>query len=412
MNKNMNVPTLRFSEFGGKWGKVKIGDISDCIVPGRNKPIDFDGDIPWITTPDIKNKYIQGNESKLFISRKEAKTIGSKIIPINSIIMSCVGELGVIAINKCELVINQQLHAFLPFEKNSVEFISYSLSLQKKYIETIATKTSVPYMNKTSCNSIPIYLPSKPEQEKIASFLTPVDTKIEQLTKKEALLQEYKKGVMNKIFNQEIRFKDEDGGKFPEWEEKKLGDLINFLSDYTANGSFASLKENVTYYNEENYAVLVRTTDLEKKVFKPERFTDKKGYDFLKKTSLLGGEIILANVGSIGKIYKVPKFDKPMTLAPNTYVISFNNETNEDFIYQLMNRKEFTNKLLSMVGSSTLKAINKNNLRSINVNIPFIQEQIKIANFLSSIDKKIELTTKELNSTKEFKKALLQQMFV
>ena len=218
---------------------------------------------------------------------------------------------------------------------------------------------------------------------------------------------------MQKIFNQELRFKDSNSNDYPEWEEKRLGEIIEFLSDYTANGSFASLKENVTYYTEENYAVLVRTTDLEKRIFTPERFTDKKGYNFLKKTALFGGEIILANVGSIGNVYKVPSYNKPMTLAPNTYVIYFNTLVEKEFIYQMMKTNNFKNKILSKVGSSTLKAINKANLKDIDIFIPTsLEEQQKIANFLSSIDNKIENLATELENLKEFKKGLLQQMFV
>ncbi len=77
-----------------------------------------------------------------------------------------------------------------------------------------------------------------------------------------------------------------------DWELKTLGELVSILTDYTANGSFASLKENVTYFNEPNFAALVRTTDLKKKNSIPERFTDKRGYEFLKKSALYGGEII------------------------------------------------------------------------------------------------------------------------
>ena len=196
-----------------------------------------------------------------------------------------------------------------------------------------------------------------------------------------------------------------------EWEINEFGDLINILADYTANGSFASLKENVTYYSSEEYAVLVRTTDLDKKIFTPARFTDKKGYEFLSKTSLFGNEIVMANVGSIGKVFRVPNYDKPMTLAPNTYVLKFNDFVDEDFIYQLMLRAEFEKKLLSMVGSSTLMAINKSNLRSIKVSIPAKKEQQKIASCLSSLDEVIAAQSQKLDLLKDHKKGLMQNLF-
>jgi type I restriction enzyme S subunit len=207
----------------------------------------------------------------------------------------------------------------------------------------------------------------------------------------------------------ELRFpKFENDG---EWEINEFGELINILADYTANGSFASLKENVTYYSSEEYAVLVRTTDLDKKTFTPARFTDKRGYEFLSKTSLFGNEIVMANVGSIGKVFRVPYYNKKMTLAPNTYVLKFNDFVEEDFIYQLMLRSEFEKQLLSMVGSSTLMAINKSNLRSIKVAVPKKIEQQKIASCLSSLDEIIATHSQKLDLLKDHKKGLMQNLF-
>jgi type I restriction enzyme S subunit len=207
----------------------------------------------------------------------------------------------------------------------------------------------------------------------------------------------------------ELRFPEFE--KDGEWEINEFGELINILADFTANGSFASLKENVTYYSSEEYAVLVRTTDLDKKIFTPARFTDKRGYEFLSKTSLFGNEIVMANVGSIGKVFRVPNYDKPMTLAPNTYVLKFNDFVDEDFIYQLMLRAEFEKKLLSMVGSSTLMAINKSNLRSIKVSIPAKIEQQKIASCLSFLDEIIATHSQKLNLLKDHKKGMMQNLF-
>jgi len=207
----------------------------------------------------------------------------------------------------------------------------------------------------------------------------------------------------------ELRFPEfENDG---EWEINEFGELINILADYTANGSFASLKENVTYYSSEEYAVLVRTTDLDKKTFTPARFTDKRGYEFLSKTSLFGNEIVMANVGSIGKVFRVPYYNKKMTLAPNTYVLKFNDFVEEDFIYQLMLRSEFEKQLLSMVGSSTLMAINKSNLRSIKVAVPKKIEQQKIASCLSSLDEIIATHSQKLDLLKDHKKGLMQNLF-
>ena len=194
------------------------------------------------------------------------------------------------------------------------------------------------------------------------------------------------------------------------WELKTLGELVSILTDYTANGSFASLKENVTYFNEPNFAALVRTTDLKKKEFKPERFTDKRGYEFLKKSALYGGEILMANVGSIGEIYIVPEVDFPMTLAPNMYLIKYNDNLINTYAYYFMNSSIFINQLLSKIASTTLQAVNKANFKSIKIPLPPLEEQKKIADILSTVDKKIAFVEENINATEELKKGLMQKL--
>ena len=196
-----------------------------------------------------------------------------------------------------------------------------------------------------------------------------------------------------------------------DWELKTLGELVSILTDYTANGSFASLKENVTYFNEPNFAALVRTTDLKKKEFKPERFTDKRGYEFLKKSALYGGEILMANVGSIGEVYIVPEVDFPMTLAPNMYLIKYNDNLINTYAYYFMNSSIFINQLLSKIASTTLQAVNKANFKSIKIPLPPLEEQKKIADILSTVDKKIAFVEENINATEELKKGLMQKLF-
>ncbi|MGJ0303665.1 restriction endonuclease subunit S [Aliarcobacter cryaerophilus] len=195
-----------------------------------------------------------------------------------------------------------------------------------------------------------------------------------------------------------------------DWELKTLGELVSILTDYTANGSFASLKENVTYFNEPNFAALVRTTDLKKKEFKPERFTDKRGYEFLKKSALYGGEILMANVGSIGEVYIVPEVDFPMTLAPNMYLIKYNDNLINTYAYYFMNSSIFINQLLSKIASTTLQAVNKANFKSIKIPLPPLEEQKKIADILSTVDKKIAFVEENINATEELKKGLMQKL--
>lgn len=409
-------PKLRFPEFNGNWDDFILGKIAKFSKgKGISKSdISENGKFECIRYGELYTIY--GETISNIVSKTDLDSKELIFSSYNDIIIPASGETQLdIATASCVLKEGVALGGDLNIIKtdNNGVFLSYYLNNSKKEdIASLAQGVSVVHLYSSQLSTLNLNLPPIEEQTKIANFLSAVDEKLNLLKEKKSLLEEYKKGIMQKIFNQELKFKDDNGEDFEEWKKKKLGDIIVFLADYTANGSFKSLKDNVQYYNDENYAALVRTTDLEKKIFKPERFTDKKGYDFLKKTSLFGNELVLANVGSIGKVYKVPEYDKPMTLAPNTYTIRFNETCDLDFYFQWMLSIEFKHKLLSMVGSSTLKAINKSNLRDIDTFLPSLKEQTKIANFLSAIDEKIDLVSNQIQDTQEYKKGLLQQMFV
>ncbi|MEO7046600.1 MAG: restriction endonuclease subunit S, partial [Ferruginibacter sp.] len=124
----------------------------------------------------------------------------SRIVPTDSVIISCVGDLGLVALAGRELVINQQLHAFLPSNKINNRFLLYSLSLQSDYMWRVATKTAVAYLNKDNCNSIPVIFPSAHEQQKIADCLSSLDELLGAQTEKIEELKMHKKGLMQGLF--------------------------------------------------------------------------------------------------------------------------------------------------------------------------------------------------------------------
>ena len=188
------------------WEVKAVGEVCDFIVPGRNKPRTFKGDIPWITTPDLEDgRSISKSKIGLFVSRDEAKNVGSRIVPPGSVLMSCVGELGIVALVEREIVINQQLHAFIPSKSIDSIFLLNALQAQKEYMLSIATITAVPYLNKDNCNSIPIPLPKFLEQRAIATVLSDMDTEIAALETRIAKTQALKQGMMQALLTGRIR---------------------------------------------------------------------------------------------------------------------------------------------------------------------------------------------------------------
>ena len=142
------------------WEVKPVGEICSCIVPGRDKPKSFTGETPWVTTNDLEHLDVT-SESKKFIglSGFEISEVKAKIVPRNSVLMTCVGDLGTVSIAGNDMVINQQLHAFLPNKYIDSSFLSFALSFQKGFMMRMASSTTLPYMNKTICNSVPLINP-------------------------------------------------------------------------------------------------------------------------------------------------------------------------------------------------------------------------------------------------------------
>lgn len=157
--------------FEGMNNLTPVGKICDCIVPNRDKPKSFTGEIPWITIPELDDIQINIDYSRSVkgLSQKEIKLYKAKVIPLNSVIMTCVGRFGITAVVEKELVINQQLHAFLPNERIVPKYLAYAIKSKQKFMENNATATTIAYLNKAKCNSIPVPLLEIEEQNKIVS---------------------------------------------------------------------------------------------------------------------------------------------------------------------------------------------------------------------------------------------------
>lgn len=153
-----------------KWEKTAVGKYTDCIVPGRDKPKSFTGTIPWIRTEDLNNKsFCNASKEKIGLTIEEINQVKGKIIPANSVIMTCVGQLNVISINTIECIINQQLHSFQCHEELNNIFLMFTLGFEERFMFANASTTTVAYMNKSICNSIPIIVPPIKLQNKFAS---------------------------------------------------------------------------------------------------------------------------------------------------------------------------------------------------------------------------------------------------
>jgi type I restriction enzyme S subunit len=152
------------------WGRATAGELFDCIVPNRDKPKTFTGEIPWITLPDFSDRTrIARTSSGLGLTASEVTKYKARLIPVGSVVMSCIGRFGLAAVLDRDAVINQQLHAFLIPDFLPAEYFVYALKSQKSFMENVATSTTIAYLNKTNCNNVPIPLPPLAEQTRIVA---------------------------------------------------------------------------------------------------------------------------------------------------------------------------------------------------------------------------------------------------
>lgn len=193
-----------------------------------------------------------------------------------------------------------------------------------------------------------------------------------------------------------MKYKKTQIGKVPtHWNVLPIKEIAEVVTDYVANGSFASLAKNVVYKDEEDFAVLIRLVDYNNDFRGKFVFIDEHAYEFLSKSKLYGNEIIISNVGAnVGTVFRCPKLRYKMSLAPNSVMVKF--KGNDDFYFHWLRGYNGQQMLKSIVTGSAQPKFNKTNFKEMVVPVPPIGEQNKIASILNSIEEKIKLN-KQIN---------------
>nr|WP_228056897.1 restriction endonuclease subunit S [Tychonema sp. LEGE 07203] len=190
------------------WVWAETGDICEGIVPGRTKPKNFDGTIPWITLPDVTGLYISKSKSHLAVTREDAEEVGMRVMPKGTVLMSCVGQFGIICIAEDDLVPNQQFHGFLCLDEIFPEYIAYSLMTQVDQMKQLSSATTIAYINKTKCNSIQIPLAPLKEQRRIVAKIEALKARSqrvkEELEAIPALLDQFRQSVLAAAFRGDL----------------------------------------------------------------------------------------------------------------------------------------------------------------------------------------------------------------
>jgi len=207
-------------------------------------------------------------------------------------------------------------------------------------------------------------------------------------------------------------WQETDFGRIPaHWTISNVQEETEYVTDYVANGSFASLAENVNYKNTPDYAVLIRLTDYNNGFKGDFVYVDEHAYNFLKKSKLKGGEIIISNVGAYsGTVFLAPKLGIPMTLGPNAVMMEF--KDGNDFYFHWLKSPAGQFSLEGIISGSAQPKFNKTSFRAMEIPVPPIEEQHAIASVLSSLDDKIDLLHRQNQTLEQMAETLFRQWFV
>lgn len=396
----MSVPKLRFKEFKGKWEVKKIEDVTSYVDYRGKTPTKTKEGILLVTAKNIRFGYIDYEISKEYIAEKDYNNVMRRGKPvIGDVLITTEAPLGNIAtVDREHIALAQRviklrgnkgvmINAFLKYKLLSPGF--------QNILSTKATGCTAKGIKGSILHKIEIAFPTEREQTKIANFLTTIDEKIAQLTRKYELLARYKKGVMQQLFSQELRFKDEGDRDFPEWEVYKLIDVASI------NPKSTKLPDSFIYIDLESvkdgYLLFENRVELKTAPSRAQRLLQKN-------------DILYQTVRPYQKNNLL--FDKDGDYVASTGYAQIRTNQNTNFIFQLLYSDDFVNDVLSRCTGTSYPAIDSTSLSEIQINIPNIKEQTKIAIFLTAIDEKITQTQTYLETVKRYKQGLLQQMFI
>lgn len=404
--KGKLVPKLRFKGFDGDWfvnsSKIKI------VAGNAYKLSEYsEKGLPLIQGFNIMPGVLDMKDEKKISLKEEQSHVflikGDVLMGLNRPITN--GELKVCRYDLENTGVLYQRAGKIEVDQNMLHIdMFYQFLRSPKFLKSLSLElvgSDQPYLKSNLFEVVKLNIPTLPEQQKISSFLSSVDEKLSQLTRKKELLAQYKKGVMQQLFSGTLRFKDENGKEFKKWEVKRLGDIGKIISGLTYSPNDIN----------ENGILVLRSSNVQDRrlTYADNVFVNVSKGDFnpVEENDIL----ICVRNGSKNLIGKNALIDKSSAgVAFGAFMTVFRSKSNS-YLFHYFDTDMYKNEVHKNLGA-TINSINGSDLKKFKIPFPCLQEQQKIATFLSSIDDKITAISAQISQTQSFKKGLLQQMFV
>lgn len=407
--KKQLVPELRFGEFYGEWKRKKIGNIAELTSSKRVYLNDYvEVGIPFYRGKEISELRLgKTPDDILYITETSYNEFKSKFgVPQKEdILITAVGTLGnVLRIkNDDQFYFKDGNLIWFRKIKELSHFLEISLEYYKREIEKTSIGSTQRALTMVELRKLLFPFPSLPEQQKIASFLSAVDEKIQQLTQKKELLEQYKKGVMQQLFSGKLRFKDENGKNYPDWEEKRLGAIAIKVNKKNRDNSV-----NYVLTNSATQGIVSQSDYFDREIANQNNL---EGYYVVEINDFVYNPRISVHA-PVGPV-KRNKL-KEGVMSPLYTVFRFKGgdlDYLECFFSTIVWHK-YLNSVANFGARHDRMNISQEDFFRMPIPFPCKEEQQKIATYLSSIDTKIDSVNQQITQTQTFKKGLLQKMFV
>ena len=411
-----NAPKLRFKGFENSWESTALSFVmSEFIVPMRDKPKIFDGNVPWTRIEDIEGRYLRGTKSGQFVSQETINSMNLKVIPKNSLIVSASASFGIVAIVTTDLITNQTFIGLVPNRQYDLDFLYMFFQTKKArdYMKEKSAGSTIFYINQNDFKNMVGEFPELDEQKRIGELFLNLDTLIEHDEKYIALTKDVKNSLLNSLFVKDkssipsLRFKGFNNC----WKQCKLGEMGEFKS----NGVDKLSRPDELPVNLLNYM----------DVYSKRKITKDNCHELMHVTAkqsqksdnnVLASDVFFTptseTADDIGHVMVIEE-DLPNTVY--SYHLMRYRPFEGSFYMTFPNYGLATNYVrnqMSLMAQGVQRfVLSKSQFESINCFIPDIKEQQKIADLLTNVDNLILLRQRKLDSLKNLRSSLLEKVF-